>query len=292
MKVGFIGAGKVGCTFGKYLKKNGFDVVGYYSRSFKSAQKGAKEIEGIAFESLQELLDLTQLIFITTPDDAIKKVADEISEYYDIKKGQIFVHMSGALSSKELVSLKQKGAYIYSLHPLQSFADIKSALESLCFTVFTIEGDKEKIDIIKNILKKCGNRFFTITEELKGLYHASACVVSNYLVTLIDYGLKFYEIMGVDKDLAIEAVYPLIKGTIENIKELGTKRALTGPIKRGDVGTIVKHIDSLQNFAPELLNLYKILGYETVKLTEGDYKNKSILELKKILKEHSCNKKI
>lgn len=286
MKIGFIGAGKVGCAFGKYLKDNDFDVVGYYSRKFESAQKGAKEVEGIAFGNLQELLDLTQLIFITTPDDAIKKVADEISEYYNIKKGQIFVHMSGALSSKELNFLKQKGAYVYSLHPLQSFADIESAYESLKFTVFTLEGDKEKINILKDILKKCGNRYFTITEDLKGLYHASACVVSNYLVTLIDYGLKFYEIMGVDEELAIEAVYPLIKGTIENIRKLGPKKALTGPIKRGDVGTIVKHIESLESFAPELLKLYKILGFETVKLTEGDNnKNKSILKLKKLLKE-------
>lgn len=285
MKIGFIGAGKVGCTFGKYLKENGFDVIGYYSRRFESAQKGAKEVEGIAFRNLQELLDLTQLIFITTPDDVIKKVADEISEYYNIKKGQIFVHMSGALSSKELISLKQKGAYIYSLHPLQSFADIKSALISLKSTVFTVEGDKEKINILENMLEKCGNRFFTITEEMKGLYHASACVVSNYLVTLIDYGLKFYRNMGVDEELAIEAVYPLIKGTIENIRKLGTKKALTGPIKRGDVGTIVKHIESFESFAPELLKLYKILGYETVKLAEGDKQNKSILELKKILKE-------
>ncbi|KPU27178.1 hypothetical protein TR13x_06345 [Caloranaerobacter sp. TR13] len=285
MKIGFIGAGKVGCAFGKYLKDNNFDVVGYYSRKFESAQKGAKEVKGVAFRNLQELLDLAQLIFITTLDDVIKKVADEISKHYDIKKGQIFVHMSGALSSKELFSLKQRGAYIYSLHPLQSFADINSALISLKSTVFTVEGDKEKINILEDMMEKCGNRFFTITEELKGLYHASACVVSNYLVTLIDYGLKFYEIMGVDEELAIEAVYPLIKGTIENIRKLGPKKALTGPIKRGDVGTIVKHIESLEGFAPELLNLYKILGYETVKLTEGNKNNKSILELKKILKE-------
>lgn len=287
MNIGFIGAGKVGCTFGRYLNDNGFAVKGYYSRSRDSAIRGAEGVEGKVYSTIQEILNECNIIFITTPDDTIQKVVSLISQENKIEEEQIFVHMSGALSSAILSPLKEKGAYIYSLHPLQAFSNIETAYKALSKTVFSIEGDEEKLNKIYGIIKKCGNECIKIKKEQKPLYHAAACVVSNYLVTLLDYGFRYFEVLGIDKEITIKALYPLIAGTVENVRQLGPSKALTGPIARGDANTIAKHIENLKHNSPELVQLYKILGLETMKLVQKEKSKDSetITKLKKLLKE-------
>lgn len=281
MNIGFIGAGKVGCAFGKYLYDKGFKVKGYFSKSFSSSLKGAKLVKGKAFNDINFLVKESDIIFITTPDDVIKETSKTIAGL-NLSLNKIFIHMSGALSSSILRDIKDKGGYVYSLHPLQSFADIKTSVKKLSETVFSLEGDDEKKEVIKDMLKKLDNKYFLIDSEKKPIYHASACVLSNYLVTLLDYGFSYLEEIGIDKKEANEAFYPLISVTLENVRKLGTKKALTGPIKRGDLDTIKKHIESIKKESPELLKTYKVLGLETLKLT-GDEKFSN--ELKNILKE-------
>jgi predicted short-subunit dehydrogenase-like oxidoreductase (DUF2520 family) len=98
------------------------------------------------------------------------------------------------------------------------------------------------------------------------LYHAGAVTVSNYLVALIDHGLAFYQALGADKREALTAVLPLIKGTLANIERLGTTEALTGPIARGDAETVQGHLEAMQQRAPELLPLYKLLARQTISI--------------------------
>lgn len=290
MNIGFIGAGKVGCAFGRYLHANDFEVSGYLSKTYESAQRGAKAINGVVYNTIEELIKSCSIVFITTPDDVIEDIAIHINKNIKISTGQVFVHMSGALSSEVLKPIKEEGGLVYSLHPLQAFADIESAFKNLKNTVFSIEGDKEKISMVSSLVRDCGNECIEIKKEHKAIYHASACVVSNYLVTLLNYGFKYYEVIGQNEDIAIKSLFPLIEGTIKNIKELGTYKALTGPIARGDVKTVKKHLKSLKEHAPELARLYKILGLETINIAEmGKTNNDSIEKLKKNLKEVECN---
>ncbi|WP_425449354.1 Rossmann-like and DUF2520 domain-containing protein [Dethiothermospora halolimnae] len=285
MKIGFIGAGKVGTTFGIYLKNNGFNIYGYNSRTKESGETSAKLTDS-QYYSIYDLSHGSDIIFITTGDDEIENVIDRLADNNLLKEGQIIAHMSGASSSDILKRAKKKGCFVYSIHPLQSFADIKKGVEDLKDTVFSIEGDKEKIDLIEDILNRCGNKYFEITKEQKSIYHATACVVSNYLVTLMDYGLSLFKSIGIDKDDGFKALYPLIDGTIKNIYGLGTEKALTGPISRGDIKTIERHINSLKD-DKEKLKLYKILGLETLQLAEKEKlkDGEKISNLKNILKE-------
>lgn len=266
MKIGFIGAGKVGLAFGTYLFQKGFKVIGYYSRSYESAVKGAKLTKSIAFTEIKELVENSEMIFITTNDDEITNVCDLLIYKNILKQGQIIAHMSGASSSEILKRAKEKGCYIYSIHPLQSFADINKSVEDLKNTVFSIEGDEEKIKIFERILKKTSNKYFKLTSDQKCLYHVAACVMSNYLVTLIDYGLSLLNCIGIDSEEGFKAFYPLIQGSIDNIYDLGTKQALTGPIARGDIETIYKHINELKELSTDKLEIYKVLGNMTVDL--------------------------
>ncbi len=268
LKVSFIGAGKVGTAFGLYLSRKGFPVNGYYSKSFESAKKASYLTKSTPYESLSNMIEVSDIIFITTNDDAIKHVVNQLSQENILKKGQIIVHMSGSQLCTILDSLEKFGCFIYSMHPLQSFADVENSLQKLESTVFAIEGSNEKISVLESILEKTGNKYFIIDSRVKGIYHAGACVISNYLVTLMDFGLSFFNAVGIDEKDAFEAVYPLIEGTIENIKDLGCKKALTGPISRGDISTIQNHLKAIEVSIPDKLSFYKAMALMTLDLSE------------------------
>ncbi len=287
LRLGFIGAGKVGTTMGIYLKDKGFNIWGYYSRNYQSAQNAAALTNSIASTELEDLVVDSEILFITTNDDQISNVCNRLVDEDLINEEKIVIHMSGAASSRILEKLKSKNCYIYSLHPLQAFADIEKGVKDLRDTVFSLEGDEERIEVIENILKTSGNEYFIIEAEQKALYHASACVVSNYLVSLMDYGLSIFEAIGIDKDKGYKALNPLIQGSIENILNLGTSKALTGPIARGDVNTIKKHIQAMKNVNPKWLHMYKTLGFATTELAEREkLKDKEkVDELKRLLGE-------
>lgn len=287
MVIGFVGAGKVAKSFGKYLIKNEIAVGGYYSRSFSSAQEAADITNSIAFANVENLISKCDLIFITTPDDAIEEVCTKISAEVGFRKGQVVAHMSGAASSDILKSSKKQECFTYSIHPLQAFADIDKAVDDLNSTPFGIEGDDEKLNEVIQLIEKCGNEYFIINKEDKVLYHAAACVVSNYLVTLMDVGISFMKAVGIDEKKGFEALYPLVSGSLENVRKLGPAKALTGPIARGDAKTVKHHVYEIEQKLPELLDIYNVLGRETVNLAmkEKIKNNKTMDELKKLWKE-------
>lgn len=285
MNISFIGAGKVGTSFGIYLKQKGINITGYFSENFKDAQLASDKTKSIAYESLKDLVKDSQVIFITTNDDSIKNIKDKlIDESKNDLNQKIISHVSGSYSSNILSDLKKYNAYVYSTHPLQSFADIDSSVEKLYNTVFTIEGCGENISVLENLLDKTNNKYFKIDTNYKELYHVGACVVSNYLVTLIDLGLSFLEQVGIDKKDGIEAISPLIDGTIENIKTFGTKKALTGPISRGDVKTIKSHLESINTNTPDKLLFYKTMALMTLDISLNSPSQTNIEEIKNILK--------
>ncbi len=285
MKIGFVGAGKVGTSFGIYLKQNGFRVYGYNSRTMESAQKAAMITKSVVVHDIEEIFEKADVAFITTSDYAIAEVVETIIDTNVTLTGKKIAHMSGAHSSSVLSALKEKGAYIYSIHPLQAFASVEQSVQDLKNTVFSIEGDTEGDNTLEKILSKMGNEYFTITAKQKSLYHAAACILSNYLVTLMDYGLSLYEQIGIDKEKMCTALAPLLKGTLNNVLELGTEKALTGPIDRGDINTVDMHLQALEQYAPKEVQLYQILGLKTLKLAAKSKEYPQKKALYKLLKE-------
>ena len=274
MNVGFIGAGKVGISFGMYLNSNGINISGYISEHLEDTQIATAKTQSKIYLSLKDLIYDSDIIFITTNDDSIELVKDEIiKEASDNLKYKIISHMSGSLSSDALSDLRIYDCYTYSVHPLQSFADVDTSVSKLSNTVFTMEGSNEKISILENLLSILGNKYFKIDTNNKELYHVGACVVSNYLVTLIDLGLSFFKEIGIDESNAIDALNPLIDGTIENIKCFGTKNSLTGPIARGDTKTIESHLKSIEANAPDKLMFYKMMALETLNISSNTPKD-------------------
>jgi predicted short-subunit dehydrogenase-like oxidoreductase (DUF2520 family) len=287
MKFGFIGAGKVGTAFGMYLRKKGFHIEGYFSRNFMSAQIAAAKTDSQPYKEVEQLLSEVDFLWITTPDDEIKGMCDSLAERAFFREGQIVAHMSGAAPSTYLEEAHKQGCYIYSIHPLQSFAEIEKAVKDLENTYFGIEGDIEKAPIIEELFEKLGNPIFKLSTEHKRLYHAAACVFSNYLVTLIDQGLTYLDTVGINREEGLKAVLPLMLGTLHNIDVMGTAKALTGPIVRGDHLTVKSHIKILEEQLPGSVAFYKQMGQMTLDIASSEKLKdpKKITALENILKE-------
>lgn len=275
MKIGFIGAGKVGKAFGAYLVKHKHVLSGYFSQSIESAKEAASLTNSGYYSRIEDLVKTSDLIFITTPDSVIETVANQIAKIYSeensirslgLLKGKTFVHMSGAHSSECLKVLEIKGADVASLHPIQSIADVETAVKQLETSVFSIEGTQGALNSLIELLEKMQNTYFTIKSEQKTLYHMAACTVSNYLVTLVDAGLSMYESIGIDRETGYKALYPLIRGTVENLKHMDTKEALTGPIARGDINTVKAHLNAVHD--KQLEDFYRYLGQATVRIAK------------------------
>jgi len=262
MNIGFIGAGKVGVSLGKYFKANDLELTGYYSRSFNSAKEASEFTDSKPYEDLHSLIKDSKIIFITTPDDSILSLWNVIKEY-DIKD-KIICHTSGSLSSKIFSNINNSGAFGYSIHPIFAFSDKFNCYQNLKNAYFSIEGDKEYIYDLKNIFETLGNRIFVIDSDKKPLYHLANVCVSNLVLSLINVGCTNLIECGFDEKNALAALMPLIENNIASLKAGDFSTALTGPIERGDLGTIKAHIEAM----PETqLELYKSLSLNLIKLS-------------------------
>jgi len=285
-KIGIIGAGVVGTAVGVVLNK-GFEITGVHDAKFESTRQLVERIGCTAHTSPQEVSHSADILFITTSDSAIQEVVDTLAEGKAFRTGQVIIHMSGAHSSEILDRAKEFGAQVLSVHPLQSFANLERAIENLPGSVFSIEGDEDAYDIAVRVVETLKGEYFFIDKKAKPLYHAGACVVSNYLVTLIDFGVKLLKTTGIPGEMAVKALMPLINGTVKNIENVGIPEALTGPIARGDISTILKHQDCLIEMAPEFIKLYNWLGFYTAFIAEekGTIDEKSREEFQKTFLE-------
>ena len=289
MNVTFIGGGRAGTSFAKVLQKTKeFTIKAVTALTVKEAENSSKFIGNVQYAGTDNIkaIDYSEVIFITTPDDIIKKIADDISQAANLK-GKFVFHISGSLSSDILEECRKNGAFAGSIHPLQSMPSFEQGSENIKKAYFCIEGDANAVNVGKTIVQAINNQYFTINSELKGLYHAAAVFASNYINTTCFAAYSIFRKLGIEEDKILEIIKPLIKGTVNNIEQLGFIQSLTGPISRGDLNTIKNHLNSFINYDTEHLSLYKELGKETVKLAlEKEKANKNkFLTIKNILEE-------
>lgn len=283
MKIAVIGAGKVGSAMAILLHNRGYTVVGVASRNLDSARSLGDRIGAPFFRQPEEAVGGSDLIFITTPDREIANVSKYLSDRGVVVPGQVVAHTSGAHSSHQLKGIRERGALAVSIHPLQSFADIRMAMENLPGSYFALEGDREAMPVAKKVVADLKGKAFYIDANDKAIYHAAACIASNYLVSLIHLSTGLFNKFGLSREEAFKALSPLIQGTINNIEIVGAVSALTGPVARGDVSTVGRHLPALAGVGREEECLYRLLGRYTVgvALEKGSINNKqaeSLLE--------------
>ena len=283
LKLGFIGAGTVGTALARSLADRGYAVVAVASRTFASAHRLADSIPACrAVPSGQEVVESAEVVFITTPDDAIQEVVEGLIW----REGVAVVHCSGAADTTILASAKAKGALTGGFHPLQSFASAEEAIQNLPGSVFALEAEEPLLSILKELAEALGGSWVELAASDKVLYHAAAVFVSNYTVALMKMATDLWASFGVPTGEATRALLPLLKGTVNNIERVGLPGCLTGPIARGDLGTVRRHLEALEESFPALVSPYRELGLQDVPvaLAKGTIDEDRARELEEMLR--------
>ncbi len=249
------------------LHCRGYPITGVASRTQQSAIRLAEQIPGcIATLTPASVTRAADLVFLTVPDRFIGDVALAIASDGGFHPDQCVFHTCGSLSSEVLKAAQIQGAFTGTLHPLQAFADIETAKATLPGSYFALDGDRQAIIAGQKIITQLEGHSFFVPPKERSLYHAAACVVSNYLVSLAYCAAKMYETFGLSSTEALQALSPLIQGTLANLQKVGLPDALTGPISRGDISTIQSHAKALAGFTTGEAELYRLLGLYTLQI--------------------------
>ncbi len=291
-KICIIGPGRLGLTLAYCFLKDSRQELSLVSVSARRAEtiENVKNILNIPkskiFFSLNniEAAQKADCIMICTPDDEIKKVCDEIFLKKPLKtKIKTVIHFSGLKNLDVLESAKLSGTSICCIHPMKSFANYLDSAKSMRNTLFGVTYDKQDKQAaleVKKIVNFFKGESIYVKNDLKAIYHACACVASNYLAGLLNIVEKMGKEIGIEPDVFMNGIFNLSQGTLDNIKKLGTSKALTGPIARGDIGTIKTHLEKIESgLDKDFLDVYKLLGKFTARIAfENNWINKKIFE--------------
>lgn len=265
-----VGCGTLGNALGRLLFQAGYPVAGVASRTEAHARATAEILETEAWSVRPwEVTRRAEICFLTTTDSAIEGVCAQIADEDGFAPGAIVLHASGALTSEILTSARKCGARIGSMHPMQSFAGDRPGVNLFSGILVSLEGDPEVLALCRQIVADLGANHARVKSEAKTLYHAAAVVASNYLVTILSMAFSLNEAAGIGPEESLQGLMPLINGTLGNVRAQGIPQALTGPIARGDLSTVTRHLSEISEKIPELAGLYKSLGLSTVGLASA-----------------------
>ncbi len=260
--VGVVGAGRAGLSLGLALARAGH-VVRVHGRRAKSVPAPLTLTTGAFPAWLWEM----DILILAVPDDAIAELASALAGAGRVRANQVVLHLSGALGRDALRALAESGAALGSLHPLQTLSDPATAPERLKGAVATVEGDGRAVDVATALARAVGMIPVPLSADQKPRYHAAAVFASNFVVALAAVARRLFVAAGVPDDAAQKALAALMAGALDNVRVAGPEAALTGPVARGDVETIRRHLEALKGRDAEL---YRALSRAALELTSHD----------------------
>src|SRR5882672_996074 len=262
LRIGIIGAGRVGTGLALCFARAGRKVVAVTSRSAASAKALARRVRSArAVSSAQEVADLANIVFLTVPDDAISAVASGIRW----RKESACVHCSGAGDLDLLAKAASDGAQTGGFHPLRMFGEPGKSFE-LRGCAVAIAGPGPLAKELARLARALGARPLALPEGGRALYHIGANFSGAFVVALIAETVALWKKLGIPEKEAMGALLPLLHGSADNVEKLGLAGALGSVVARGDVGVIRAHLDALGASAPGSLDLYRLLSLRTVPL--------------------------
>lgn len=265
-----IGAGRLGRTLAAlWSARRTFAIQDVLSGAPHSARSAVAFIGGGRVADWLTEMRPAAVWMLTPPDGKIVHSGEALARSGLLRRGDIVFHCSGAMTSAELAPASAAGARVASVHPLKTFADPDAALRTFAGTYCGAEGDRAALDVLQPAFEDIGARICEIDPRFKTIYHAASVMVCNYLVALLETGLLSYEKSGLDRATALRVMEPLVRDTVDNVFRLGTTRALTGPIARGDHEVVARHIDALAAWDPRLAAIYRALGVVALDLARA-----------------------
>jgi len=238
-RLNIVGCGKVGRVLGAALWHGGMvSQLHLFNRSSQAMRVSRDFIgAGRICESLQEM-PKADIWLIAAPDSQLAGIDEKLAGLKAICAETVVFHCSGAYPSSLFVSVKKTGAAVASVHPIHSFADSALALKSFRNTLCSIEGDARAYEVLHEIFTRIGAEVFRISSEHKLVCHAGHVFASNYLVVVLDAARRLYLQAGLPDAIARSCIESLVQSVMTNIAHVGTERALTGPIARGDADLV------------------------------------------------------
>jgi len=279
----------VGTAVGHILYRAGEKVTAVACRSEESLDRVREYVPGALFTTdVVKAARRGNVIIITTPDDLIADTCLTLVSGGAVTRGSHVVHMSGALGLDILEPAAEAGASTVSIHPLQTFADVKRAVQKMPGSVFAVTArDAVTRDWAYSLVRRLGGEPVYLEEKDKTLYHVGAVVACNLLVALEHAAELVYQEIGMEGARALKALLPLIEGTVENLRRLGTEKALTGPVARGDIGILRRHLECLEKEGREkLLRVYVALSQYALDLAEADLSRSRCQEIRELLERY------
>jgi predicted short-subunit dehydrogenase-like oxidoreductase (DUF2520 family) len=232
MRIAFVGCGAAGRALAVAWRRKGHAIGAVRAR-----RSAAEAVRVIGAGVPDGPLDDADVVVFATPDDAIAAAAAK----HRLAPRQVALHLSGAHPSTVLAPT---GARTASLHPLCAFADLEAALAALPRAFCFVEG--EASDVAEKLARDLTPRVVRLETGKKILYHAGAAIASNYTVTLLAVARDLLVEAGVPAGTALEALVELVRGSLDNVAKVGIPKGLTGPVARGDMDLVRRHIDALE----------------------------------------------
>ncbi len=217
-------------------------------------------------DALCELPRLASHILIAVTDGAIAEVAANLAKTGLTRA--VVLHTSGAIGPAALEVLRQAGNSVGVLHPLQTVPSVEKGIEKLPGSTFAFSGDPDAAAWASRLVALLNGTPLRLNPDFWHHYHAAAVMACNYQMTLVDCALELMAIAGIARDQALDALSPILRATTENVLHAGPASALTGPIRRGDVATIARHLAAMSDASPETKAVYVTAGLRTIPLAE------------------------
>lgn len=272
--IAIVGAGNLGTALAVALHDAGYVIDQIVSRAGRVPLQRARRLAcevGAAASVVQQAQLEAEVVWFCVPDSTIANAAESVADSVDWKR-KIALHSSGTLSSDALATLRSRGAAVASAHPLMTF--VRGSRPSLKAVPFAIEGDTSAVRAARAIVRALQAQSFAIRKEQKAAYHAWGMFSSPLVCALLAASERVADFAGVGPKAARNRMLPILKQTLANYAKLGARESFSGPIARGDVETVKKHLSVLRN-APELLEVYIALA--AAALRELPAKNRNAL---------------
>lgn len=261
LRVGVIGAGRVGAVLAAALETAGHHVVAAAGESDASRLRIAELLPGAAHAKPTDVARASDLLLLTVPDDMLGNVVTVLSDSGAIRAGQLVVHTSGRHGLAVLEPARRVGARVVAMHPAMTFTGTALDLDRLAGTVFGLTAGEGERGLAESLVADLGGRPTWVPEEMRTLYHSGLAHGANHLVTLVSQAMELLAAAGSDDPAG--TLRPLLTAALDNALEQGDS-ALTGPIVRGDVNTVRAHLADIRANAPHTLPSYVALARDTL----------------------------
>jgi len=260
LRVGVIGAGRVGAVLGAALSESGHRVVAATAVSMASRQRAARLLPGAALLPADEVIPRVDLIVLAVPDDTLADLVSGLAESGAFRPGQIVMHTSGAHGLAVLEPAVDRGVLPLALHPVMTFAGRPEDVQRLAGVPFGVTATEEHRAVAETLVLEMGGEPVWVEESARTLYHAALVVGSNHLITLVAEARDLLRTAGVEDPARLLA--PLLGAALDNSLRYGDG-ALTGPVSRGDIGTVRRHLRTLVEHAPGSVASYAAMARRT-----------------------------